>query len=120
METVDKFYAGYGDVAPFGNGPQQGELYARGDEYVVSQFPSLDKIQSCSIMRILGHEDDHEGTHAPVGDDADESAQQQQQHESTPSSTTPMIAFFVLLAIAVAAWRMYVASAIKADRKFTD
>lgn len=120
MEIVDNFYAGYGDVAPFGNGPQQGELYARGNEYVESQFPSLDKIQSCSIMRILGH-DNHEGTHGPVDDDADESPQERKQVDvATPSLTSYLIAFFVLLAVAGAAWRLYAASATKSDRKFTD
>jgi hypothetical protein len=121
METVDKFYAGYGDVAPFGNGPQQGELYARGNEYVASQFPSLDKIEACSIMRILGHEDDHEGTDAADDDneDANQQPRQQQQVDASSSSTTYVIAFLLLLAIAGAAWRLQV-SASKGDRKFTD
>jgi hypothetical protein len=126
METVDKFYAGYGDVAPFGNGPQQGELYARGNEYVASQFPSLDKIESCSIMRILGHDDEHEGTDAADDDDSEDAKQQQkqqqqqqQQVDASSSSTTYAIAFLLLLAIAGAAWRLQM-SASKGDRKFTD
>jgi peptidyl-prolyl cis-trans isomerase A (cyclophilin A) len=41
MDVVDKFYAGYGEGAPQGKGPNQGLIQAKGNEYLEKSFPKL-------------------------------------------------------------------------------
>jgi hypothetical protein len=113
MDVVDSFYSGYGDVAPFGNGPKQSELYARGNLYVDGVFPHLDKIESCSLMRILGHEDDgHEDTDEEdeeEGEDGSKQPKTAQQKQELPQEGSMALTWIVVLlgfvAIAVVAWR---------------
>lgn len=50
MEIVDSFYAGYGEGAPRGNGPDQQLLNSQGDAYVKAKFPKLDKIISAKVV----------------------------------------------------------------------
>lgn len=47
LETLDAFYKGYGDMSPFGHGPDQQKLFNRGNEYIRDEFPLIDFIQSC-------------------------------------------------------------------------
>jgi len=49
MEVVDKFYAGYGEGAPSGQGPDQGKIQAEGNAYLSRYFPSLDFIRKATI-----------------------------------------------------------------------
>lgn len=49
LDVVEKFYAGYGEGAPMGAGPDQMRLKAQGNEYLQSQFPELDFIKSATI-----------------------------------------------------------------------
>ncbi len=51
MEVVEKFYAGYGEGAPMGAGPDQMRLKAQGNDYLQSQFPELDYIKSATIKK---------------------------------------------------------------------
>mmetsp|Transcript_3159 Transcript_3159/g.4204 ORF Transcript_3159/g.4204 Transcript_3159/m.4204 type:complete len:260 (+) Transcript_3159:46-825(+) len=41
MDVVDKLYAGYGEGAPQGKGPNQGLIQAKGNEYLEKAFPKL-------------------------------------------------------------------------------
>lgn len=41
MDLVDRFYAGYGEGAPSGKGPNQGLLQSKGNAYVVPNYPKL-------------------------------------------------------------------------------
>jgi cyclophilin family peptidyl-prolyl cis-trans isomerase len=50
MEIVDSFYAGYGEGAPRGNGPDQQLLNSQGDAYVKANFPKLDKIITAKVV----------------------------------------------------------------------
>jgi cyclophilin family peptidyl-prolyl cis-trans isomerase len=50
MEVVDRFYAGYGEGAPQGKGPDQGRLQAEGREYLTKNFPQLTCITKASII----------------------------------------------------------------------
>ena len=50
MEVVDRFYAGYGEGAPQGKGPDQGRLQAEGREYLTKSFPQLTCITKASII----------------------------------------------------------------------
>jgi cyclophilin family peptidyl-prolyl cis-trans isomerase len=50
MDVVDKLYADYGEGAPSGRGPDQGQLQAEGNAYLSKSFPKLDKILSGKIV----------------------------------------------------------------------
>lgn len=50
MACVDALFSGYGEGPPGGFGPNQGEIRARGNEYLNSRFPKLDYIETASII----------------------------------------------------------------------
>lgn len=50
MDVVDKLYAGYGEGAPRGRGPDQGRLQAEGNAYLQRAFPRMDYIKRASIV----------------------------------------------------------------------
>jgi len=50
MDVVDKFYAGYGEGAPSGKGPNQGLIQAKGNSYLASSFPKLSYIKSAKFI----------------------------------------------------------------------
>lgn len=52
QETLDHLYKGYGDIPPFGNGPDQSELFQEGNEYIHRMFPQVDFIHTCSRMAV--------------------------------------------------------------------
>ena len=45
FEVLDSFYQGYGDMAPWGSGPDQHELVKQGNKYIRKSFPKIDFIQ---------------------------------------------------------------------------
>jgi peptidyl-prolyl cis-trans isomerase A (cyclophilin A) len=49
MDVVESLYGGYGEGAPRGNGPSQGMLQQRGNEYLRESFPDLDYIEQAII-----------------------------------------------------------------------
>jgi cyclophilin family peptidyl-prolyl cis-trans isomerase len=51
MAVVDKLYAGYGEGAPNGNGPDQGRLQAQGNAYLTQDFKRLDYVKKATIVR---------------------------------------------------------------------
>ncbi|KAL7516648.1 hypothetical protein ACHAWX_001640 [Stephanocyclus meneghinianus] len=53
FDTVRKFYQGYGDMPPWGKGPQQGPIHNRGSRYIEENFPLLDKFNTCQVKRVL-------------------------------------------------------------------
>ena len=50
MDVVDKLYAGYGEGAPSGNGPNQGLIQAKGNAYLQASFPKLSYISSAKFL----------------------------------------------------------------------
>lgn len=50
IELVDQFFAGYGEGAPRGNGPDQGRLTNEGKAYLDKNFPKLDTIKAAVII----------------------------------------------------------------------
>lgn len=46
MDVVDQMYAGYGEGAPAGQGPNQGLIQARGNSYLKENFPKLSYVIS--------------------------------------------------------------------------
>jgi len=56
MSTVDSLYAGYGEGAPRGQGPDQGRIQREGNRYLEDSFPKLDAIDSARIVGKSGGE----------------------------------------------------------------
>ena len=50
MDVVDRLYAGYGEGAPQGKGPNQGRLQTEGNAYLSKDFPQLDCIKKATIV----------------------------------------------------------------------
>jgi peptidyl-prolyl cis-trans isomerase A (cyclophilin A) len=50
MDVVDKINNEYGEGAPRGRGPNQGQIQAEGNAYLKKSFPNLDYIKSASIL----------------------------------------------------------------------
>ncbi|MGH9453171.1 MAG: peptidylprolyl isomerase [Terriglobia bacterium] len=51
MDVVDKFYSGYGEGAPEGQGPNQDLLTKLGKPYLDKNFSKLDSIKIATIVR---------------------------------------------------------------------
>jgi peptidyl-prolyl cis-trans isomerase A (cyclophilin A) len=50
MDVVDRLYSGYGEGAPSGEGPDQGKIYSKGNEYLEKDFPRLSFIVSTQFL----------------------------------------------------------------------
>jgi peptidyl-prolyl cis-trans isomerase A (cyclophilin A) len=50
MDIVRALYAGYGDGAPYGAGPDQGRIQSEGNAYLDADFPELDQILQARIV----------------------------------------------------------------------
>jgi peptidyl-prolyl cis-trans isomerase A (cyclophilin A) len=51
MDVVDGLYAGYGEGAPRGNGPDQGRVQMEGNAYLIKDFPKLDFVKKATIIQ---------------------------------------------------------------------
>ena len=51
MDVVRKFYSGYGEGAPGGNGPDQSRLTNEGKAYLDKSFPRLDSIKTAVVVQ---------------------------------------------------------------------
>jgi peptidyl-prolyl cis-trans isomerase A (cyclophilin A) len=51
MDVVDSLFAGYGEGAPNGNGPDQSRLQGEGNAYLVKDFPKLDFVKKATIIQ---------------------------------------------------------------------
>ena len=50
MDVIDKLYAGYGEGAPSGKGPNQGLIQAKGNAYLKESYPKLSYIQQARFI----------------------------------------------------------------------
>jgi len=50
MEVVDGLYAGYGEGAPRGQGPNQGRIQSEGNAYLMRDFPQLDFVKQATVL----------------------------------------------------------------------
>ena len=50
MDVVDRLYAGYGEAAPRGRGPDQGRIQAEGNAYLERGFSQLDSVTRATIV----------------------------------------------------------------------
>jgi peptidyl-prolyl cis-trans isomerase A (cyclophilin A) len=50
MQVVDQLYAGYGEGAPQGKGPNQARIQTEGNTYLAKDFPQLDYIKRVTIL----------------------------------------------------------------------
>jgi peptidyl-prolyl cis-trans isomerase A (cyclophilin A) len=51
MDVVEKFYTGYGEGAPGGNGPEQSRITNEGKAYLDKSFPLLDSIKTAVVVQ---------------------------------------------------------------------
>jgi peptidyl-prolyl cis-trans isomerase A (cyclophilin A) len=51
MDVVDKLFAGYGEGAPRGQGPDQGRVQREGNAYLEKEFGQLDFIKKATIEK---------------------------------------------------------------------
>jgi peptidyl-prolyl cis-trans isomerase A (cyclophilin A) len=51
MDVVDSLFAGYGEGAPSGRGPNQGIVQSLGNAYLGKAFPKLDYIKTATIVK---------------------------------------------------------------------
>jgi peptidyl-prolyl cis-trans isomerase A (cyclophilin A) len=49
MEVVESLYGGYGEGAPGGRGPIQGQIQAQGNRYLDLGFPRLDRVIKATV-----------------------------------------------------------------------
>jgi len=54
LDVVETLYAGYGEGAPQGKGPEQGRIRTQGNAYLEASFPKLDGITKASIVEPAG------------------------------------------------------------------
>lgn len=54
MAAVDALHSGYGEGAPRGRGPSQGDVARMGNRYLRANFPDLDYIESARILEENG------------------------------------------------------------------
>jgi peptidyl-prolyl cis-trans isomerase A (cyclophilin A) len=50
MDVVMGLYAGYGEGAPQGRGPEQGRIQLEGNRYLSASFPLLDEIRTARVI----------------------------------------------------------------------
>jgi peptidyl-prolyl cis-trans isomerase A (cyclophilin A) len=50
MDVVDRLFAGYGEGAPRGRGPDQGRIQGEGNAYLEREFPKLDYVKKATIV----------------------------------------------------------------------
>jgi peptidyl-prolyl cis-trans isomerase A (cyclophilin A) len=50
FDIVEKLYAGYGEAAPYGSGPDQGRIRISGNSYLDASFPKMDGITKASVV----------------------------------------------------------------------
>lgn len=70
MAAVDRLHSGYGEGAPRGRGPSQGDMSRMGNTYLRAQFPELDYIRSGAIIEENGQPVSPEGSAAAGATDS--------------------------------------------------
>ena len=94
QETLDNLYKGYGDMPPFGEGPDQQQLHQQGNAYIRSLYPKIDFLNTCSLIdsepeAFIDQQQQQQQDHSefePEDDDdkkaseVDHSAEEQPQH----------------------------------------
>lgn len=72
QETLDALYKEYGDMPPFGKGPNPSKIHNRGNNYIHEEFPKIDFLQSCKVIDELSAESRGEKDVAPIEDEPEE------------------------------------------------
>jgi peptidyl-prolyl cis-trans isomerase A (cyclophilin A) len=50
MDVIERFYMGYGELAPKGRGPEQERIEEEGNAYLEKEFPEMDYVQRAVIQ----------------------------------------------------------------------
>lgn len=85
--TLRALYKGYGDIPPFGRGPDQQKIHNQGNAYVRRNFPKTDFIQSCELVYLPREPEQIVTKPAADAEIAAEIAEELSLAESTSEST---------------------------------
>ena len=58
MDVVQNIYMGYGDIPPYGTGPNPSKIYGQGYGYLGIKFPKLTYIDTCEIVELVPEEEE--------------------------------------------------------------
>jgi peptidyl-prolyl cis-trans isomerase A (cyclophilin A) len=76
MDVIRNLNHEYGDMPPWGKGPEQHKINARGKAYIEEEFPHLDKFLTCHVLRPPPSEEEEEELallgHTPDDEDKDD------------------------------------------------
>eukprot|EP00416_Gambierdiscus_australes_P044188 CAMPEP_0171104522 /NCGR_PEP_ID=MMETSP0766_2-20121228/60814_1 /TAXON_ID=439317 /ORGANISM="Gambierdiscus australes, Strain CAWD 149" /LENGTH=210 /DNA_ID=CAMNT_0011565165 /DNA_START=21 /DNA_END=653 /DNA_ORIENTATION=+ len=56
MDVLAQIYTGYGDMPPWGKGPDPALIQRQGNDYVRKNFPKIDFLRSCKITEASSHD----------------------------------------------------------------
>eukprot|EP00929_Paragymnodinium_shiwhaense_P013309 TRINITY_DN121179_c0_g1_i1.p1 TRINITY_DN121179_c0_g1~~TRINITY_DN121179_c0_g1_i1.p1 ORF type:complete len:212 (+),score=20.46 TRINITY_DN121179_c0_g1_i1:71-706(+) len=56
MNVLDKIYTGYGDMPPWGTGPEPGQIEEKGNAYIRENFPQISFIRTCQVVAESSHD----------------------------------------------------------------
>jgi peptidyl-prolyl cis-trans isomerase A (cyclophilin A) len=111
LNTARSLYSEYGDMPPWGKGPQQGPIHNQGSVYIEQNFPKLDKFHTCTVTRLEEMPDEGEKAAAAAGGNIrkkssgikDNSAGASGVVDAKMMGTQPMTKLFLLIGGIVAA-----------------
>jgi hypothetical protein len=69
IEHVKNFYSEYGDMPPWGNGPEQQKIHNHGNKYMEDNFPKMSKFFTCDVDRKGGPNAQNERAASDTGDE---------------------------------------------------
>lgn len=84
MENVRSLHSDYGDMPPWGKGPQQGPIRNQGSKYIEENFPLLDKFVRCTVSRTFSLQDYDQDGDLPVEDVGEEVGEEDFPEEEFP------------------------------------
>lgn len=91
QSTLDNLYKGYGDIPPFGNGPDQQKIHNQGNAYVRNNFPLTDFIHTCEIVTMpatAGDGDPDAGLSRPIQQDETDREPSEEDREALVAGET--------------------------------
>ena len=86
---MEKLYKGYGDMPPFGSGPDQQEIHREGNRYIRRLFPRIDFINSCHIVEPNAYENTQiDNSAVPAAEELHIISKQQERVEEKKTAET--------------------------------
>mmetsp|Transcript_12235 Transcript_12235/g.16784 ORF Transcript_12235/g.16784 Transcript_12235/m.16784 type:complete len:258 (-) Transcript_12235:1900-2673(-) len=92
--TLKYLYKGYGDIPPFGRGPDQQKIHNQGNAYIRRNFPKIDFINSCELVyspkeKIIASEPEPEQEQEEVQQEGEETNVEESTKEEVSEEQPP-------------------------------